>query len=112
MTRWCLLAAALVSASACTKHEASNPLTEFGLPNSFELRGQVLERVAAGSYLYLRITDGHTEHWVATLRRTATSDASVNVTVFAQAPHFHSSRLDREFSPLLFGAVSPAPESP
>lgn len=93
----------------------ANPLAEYGLSQPTSLHGEVLERVPAGSYLYLRLRDdaGH-QHWVATLRATASQTDDVTVTVVARAPSFTSKRLARAFEPLLFGAVSPTPkkESP
>lgn len=88
----------------------SNPLSTYSLAEPVLLHGLVLERVPAGSYLYLRLRDdaGH-EHWVATLRATASSANDVNVTVVARAPTFTSRRLARVFEPLLFGAVSTTP---
>jgi hypothetical protein len=87
-----------------------NPLSRYGLAEPTLLHGQVLERVAAGSYLYLRLRDDSgLEHWVATLRATASSADDVNVTVVARAPSFTSKRLARVFEPLLFGAVSSHP---
>ena len=83
------------------------------MPASFSLRGTVVERVPAGSYLYLRVEQPTgTTHWVATLARTAASGPEVDVTVFARSDHFHSRRLERDFDPLLFGAVSPRQELP
>lgn len=89
----------------------TNPLAEYSLAEPSRLRGQVLERVPAGSYLYLRLRDDSgLEHWVATLRATASSTDDVTVTVVARAPSFTSKRLARVFEPLLFGAVSPTPK--
>lgn len=86
----------------------SNPLSEHRLTEPTLLHGRVLERVPAGSYLYLRVRDDSgREHWVATLRATASSADDVDVTVVARAPSFTSKRLARVFEPLLFGAVSP-----
>ncbi|MBM4778235.1 MAG: hypothetical protein GQE15_11090 [Archangiaceae bacterium] len=86
-----------------------NPLVTHALTRPETLAGHVVERVPAGSYLYLRLVDAQgTAHWVATLRRTAPTGDDVRVTVFARAETFHSSRLSRDFSPLSFGPVSPA----
>lgn len=94
---------------------AENPLARYALSEPTRLHGQVLERVPAGSYLYLRLRDDSgREHWVATLRATASSSDDVTVTVVSRAPSFTSKRLGRAFEPLLFGAVSSTPtkESP
>ncbi len=89
----------------------SNPLSQYGLSEPTLLQGRVVERVRAGSYLYLRLRDeAGLEHWVATLRATASSSDDVTVTVVARAPSFTSKRLARVFEPLLFGAVSPTPK--
>ncbi len=86
-----------------------NPLVTHALTRPETLVGRVVERLPAGSYLYLRVIDSEgAAHWVATLRRTASTDDDVRVTVFARADTFHSTRLSRVFSPLSFGPVSPA----
>jgi hypothetical protein len=78
----------------------------------FGFTGHVEERLSAGSYLYLRVRDAAgAGHWVATLTSTASATDDVDVQIFARAEDFHSRRLGRDFSPLLFGTVrSRAPE--
>lgn len=104
MSRLLLLSLLVTNASP-----QQNPLVTHGLTRPETLVGHVVERVPAGSYLYLRVIDAvGAAHWVATLRRTAATDDAVRVTVFARAETFHSTRLDRDFSPLSFGTISPA----
>lgn len=88
----------------------ANPLATYALSRPEQFVGRVTERIPAGTYLYLRVQHASELHWVATLRRTAPAADEVRVTVFARAERFTSSRLAREFSPLSFGAVSPAAE--
>jgi hypothetical protein len=99
----------LLSLLVTTAPPQGNPLVTHALTRPETLVGYVVERLPAGSYLYLRVIDSEgAPHWVATLRRTASTDDDVRVTVFARADTFHSTRLSREFSPLSFGPVSPA----
>lgn len=88
-----------------------NPLTRHALDaaSRYTLRGRVEERLAAGSYLYLRVRDASGGgHWVATLRSTAPAADEVEVRVMARSERFTSRRLGRDFAPLHFGAVSGA----
>jgi len=70
------------------------------------LTGRVLERIAAGPYVYLRLhaTSGE-QAWLVSLRATTPADAKVRALVVGRAERFESRRLSREFSPLLFAAV-------
>ncbi len=105
-------------APACDRTAPRNPLEQYRLERPIEVRGNVLERLSAGSYLYLKVHEASgAERWVATLKQTASTSNQVVVTVFGEAATFASPRLGRTFSPLSFGAVragSPAvpPESP
>lgn len=84
----------------------ANPLTRFTLPQPERLSGCIEERIQAGGYLYLRITDASgAQHWVATLTRSAPKGSCVEAIVFARADQFHSSRLDRDFSDLSFASL-------
>ncbi|MDI1447438.1 hypothetical protein [Polyangium sp. 6x1] len=112
-----MLAAGLAAGAhaATSAGPAKNPLVAYALgPSSrFGFTGRVAERVSAGSYLYLRVQDAAgTEHWVATLTSTASTAEDVEVQVFARAEDFHSKRLSRDFSPLLFGTVRPRAPKP
>jgi len=118
---WRMIAAALccsILPSACDRTAPRNPLEQYGLARPIEVRGEVVERLSAGSYLYLKVHEpSGAERWVATLTQTASSSNQVVVTVFGEAASFASHRLGRTFAPLSFGAVragSPAvpPESP
>jgi hypothetical protein len=88
-----------------------NPLTRYALDTAsrYTLCGRVEERLPAGSYLYLHVRDAEgTGHWVATLRATAPAADEVEVKVMARSERFASPRLQRDFAPLHFGAVSGA----
>lgn len=99
----------LLSLLVTTAPPQGNPLVTHALTRPETLVGHVVERLPAGSYLYLQLVDAEgATHWVATLRRTAPVGDDVSVTVFARADRFHSTRLARDFSPLSFGPVSPA----
>lgn len=99
----------LLSLLVTTAPPQGNPLVTHALTRPELLVGHVVERLPAGSYLYLRVIDAAgAPHWVATLRRMAPAGDDVRVTVFARAATFHSARLSRDFSPLSFGPVSPA----
>jgi hypothetical protein len=93
---------ALFSALTFTAAPAANPLVGFALERPETLRGCVVERVPAGSYLYVRLEDGR---WLATLSATASAAPCITSTVFARAPRFHSQRLSRDFEPLAFGTL-------
>jgi hypothetical protein len=68
--------------------------------------GTVLERIPAGSYVYLRIQreDG-TSSWVVTAELLAPDAARVRVHSVRSVDRFVSPRLKRTFSPLLFAIV-------
>ncbi|QRK11080.1 hypothetical protein JQX13_14005 [Archangium violaceum] len=90
---------------------SGNPLEHYTLEPSarFGFTGLVEERLRAGSYLYLRVRDpAGAQHWVATLSSTASAADAVQVRIFARSEDFHSKRLGRDFSPLLFGTVRSA----
>jgi len=120
LTRIALLAAALafaVAASAAAagsvfptapQPPALNPFVASALSSGdqFAVDGRVLERVRAGSYLYLRIDAAGQQHWAATLASLAPDGNDVHLTVVGRSPHFHSARLNREFEDLWFAAVN------
>jgi hypothetical protein len=104
-------AAATTTSGLLPSGTTDNPLTRhaLGAASRYTLCGSVEERLAAGSYLYLRVRDATgARHWVATLRATASDASEVEVKVMARAEQFSSRRLDRDFTPLHFGAVSSA----
>jgi hypothetical protein len=122
MRRTVIVSLVLLAAGLATAHTVwperptGNPLLQYALEPSasFGFTGHVEERVGAGSYLYLRVRDpAGARHWVATLTSTASTADEVKVRIFARADEFHSKRLGRDFSPLLFGTVrTAAPPSP
>ena len=72
----------------------------------------MVERVAAGPYVYLRLQEpsGRRE-WFVSLAATTPDTSPVRALVIGRAARFHSSRLDRDFSPLSFAAVRRDTES-
>jgi hypothetical protein len=121
-----LLASSLVVVSLATAAHAqsaldvplhgTNPLIGAALPKSevFSTDARVLERRAAGSYVYLRVAADGRERWAATVASLVPPNAEqVRLTVLGRARNFHSARLDRDFAELWFVAVrdvSPAVE--
>lgn len=73
---------------------------------STRFTGDVVERLPAGSYVYLRIRrdDGSTP-WVVTAEALAPDAARVRVHVVRRVDRFDSPRLHRSFSPLHFAIV-------
>jgi hypothetical protein len=68
--------------------------------------GKVLERLNAGSYVYLRVArDGGAEAWVVTAEAIAPDAEKVRVRALRRVDHFDSKRLGRVFAPLFFGIV-------
>jgi hypothetical protein len=65
----------------------------------------VLEVLGAGPYAYLRVRASTGERWVTTLEATRPRTDRVTVRVIGESPHFHSSRLERDFTDLAFGIV-------
>jgi hypothetical protein len=89
----------------------SNPLVAYGLDASERhwFEGVVVTRLAAGQYVYLRLRDATgAETWLVSLAATTPATARVRALAIGRAEHFHSRRLDRDFSPLLFAAVRSA----
>lgn len=90
---------------------AANPFVAHALPAEQRSwrEGSVVERVATGPYVYLRLRapDGSLG-WVVSLRATTPADDHVRAFVVGRADHFHSQRLDRDFDPLAFAAVRAA----
>jgi hypothetical protein len=95
-----------------TPSASPNPFIEHSLPSRERrwLHGTVRERLAAGPYVYLRLReeDG-SEAWLVSLKATTPKDDRVRALVLGQADHFRSSRLQRDFVPLLFAAVRGQP---
>jgi hypothetical protein len=120
---WALFVAAPEAADsgdvAATEQPSSalGPLGAYLLPASGRLsfEGRVLERLAAGSYTYLRIERGDgTRNWVVTLSGVTPSsaahaqpDSRVRVVAVGYAERFTSKRLSRSFDGLYFAVVRP-----
>jgi hypothetical protein len=104
--RTALLVAVVAAFAVSTgKPEGGNPIVRHATER-FTERGEVLERLNAGSYRYLRLrTEAGPEVWVATLAATAPTADRIEVVVFARARDFKSARLGRSFSELWFGAA-------
>jgi hypothetical protein len=88
-----------------------NPFAAHALPAEQHAwrKGDVIERVSAGPYVYLRLRerDGRVI-WLVSLRATTPTADHVRALVVGQAKRFHSRRLGRDFSPLAFAAVRSA----
>jgi hypothetical protein len=114
--RWIatMCCALLLACEATPDASPSNPFAANALHKSqrFSFDARVEERMPAGGYLYLHVRDltGAT-HWIATLRAFAPASDAVRVRVMARAEHFRSPRLGRDFSPLLFAALSASQRS-
>jgi hypothetical protein len=68
--------------------------------------GRVLERLNAGSYVYLRVERAYgVEAWVVTAEAIAPDAEKVRVRALRRVNHFESKRLGRAFAPLFFGIV-------
>lgn len=92
------------------KHANSNPLSSSASPSRRErlFEGSVVERLAAGGYTYVAVSDEGVARWVATMGDAPQMGVAVRVEAFAASDDFHSPRLDRDFDRLLFGTVEPA----
>jgi hypothetical protein len=80
------------------------------------LSGEILERLDAGSYVYLRVrpADAGAETWIVlpVLEAPPADATAIRVRVMRRVERFHSRRLGREFSELLFAARDAALSSP
>lgn len=83
------------------------PLAEMTPPAPGEqtFAGVVEERLAAGSYTYLAVRTDDALRWVATMGDGAALGARVQIKSMGTRTDFHSRRLDRTFSELVFGVV-------
>jgi hypothetical protein len=111
------LALMLLAGAVCLgwwhRAHASGPAEALPFALTVERRrfdATVLERLPAGEYLYLRVRDeaGATP-WLVTLAGAHALPDHLSVRTFGRLDRFHSPRLDRDFSPLLFTSVAPAP---
>ncbi len=94
--------------------KSANPLSAAGSPAPGErgFEGAVLERLSAGGYTYVAVSDAGVPRWVATLGGAPQTGTQVRVEAFAASTDFHSPRLDRNFDRLLFGTVEPTLSNP
>jgi hypothetical protein len=93
------------------KDPKANPFAAHALPLALRTwrEGEVIERVPAGPYVYLRLREsGGRTTWLASLRATTPPSHHVRALIVGEAAHFRSARLGREFSPLAFAAVRSA----
>jgi len=75
-------------------------------PQDSRFSGRVLERLRAGSYVYLLVErQGHEPAWVVTADVVAPDAERVHVRVVRRVDRFESKRLSRTFTPLAFGIV-------
>jgi hypothetical protein len=88
----------------------ANPLLTHALAASDHhwISGDVETRLHAGHYTYLRLRGPGNPAWIVSLSATTPDASRVRALVIGRAEHFHSRRLQRDFSPLLFAAVRPA----
>jgi hypothetical protein len=107
-----LYASLLILLSACADapdgQHGSNPYLQHALSSAARSwrDGEIVERLAAGPYLYLRLREaGGGSVWLVSLRATTPPSSRVRALVLGRAERFQSRRLAREFSPLLFAAV-------
>ena len=87
---------------------AQNPFASAERVNKNESAwsGRVLERLNAGSYVYLQVErEGVGPTWVVTAEAIAPDAERVSVRVLRRVDHFESKRLKRTFAPLFFGIV-------
>ena len=103
-------ASARAPAEATERAATTIPLGELRppAPGEAELVGVVEERLAAGSYTYLAVRVGETQHWVATMGPGREPGERVKVRSMGTRTDFFSRRLDRTFSELVFGVVDDA----
>lgn len=105
----------LLSACPCPDSKTTNLTVEQSNPfaaNALEpaqrwsVDGTVLGRIDVGHYVYLHIRQpSGAAVWTVSLAITTPSTPRVRAWVLGRAEHFHSRRLSRDFSPLLFAAV-------
>jgi len=111
--RYLILLLLVLSIWACGSGQADgsappNPFAAHALPAELQSwrQGEVIERVNAGPYVYLRLREGDgRSSWLVSLRATTPAAEHVRALVVGQAERFHSRRLGRDFSPLAFAAV-------
>src|SRR3954465_9053320 len=88
---------------------AHNPLAQLvrDAIDDQPIEGLVEQRLAVGSYTYLALrTRSEQPLWAVTMGSGAPPGARVKVRIMGHSEQFYSRRLDRTFSPLVFGIVS------
>jgi hypothetical protein len=104
-----LLSAALAGAAVlgAPAPNGGGPLAQHALApeQRYTFDGEVVEVLDAGAYAYLRVRAASGDRWVTTLEATRPRVTQVRVRVIGESAHFHSSRLDRDFTDLAFGIV-------
>lgn len=94
--------------SGAARRSTQNPYAQYAVAESDRtwLHGRVEQRLVAGHYVYLRLRPPVGDAvWLVSLAATTPSTQEVRALVLGRAAHFHSPRLSRDFSPLLFAAV-------
>lgn len=82
------------------------PLTSALLPAPIGFEGRVAERLAVGSYAYLRVErEGAADAWVVAMRPRANVGDRVQISAVGRAENFDSKRLGRRFDELWFAVV-------
>jgi hypothetical protein len=94
---------ALLGLGACsTSPVAGNPLSRLERVASIAFEGQVVERLDAGGYSYLRLQDGR---WVVGLDKGHREGDAVRVLPVGLAHDFESRKTGRTFGTLTFGVL-------
>lgn len=101
-----LLAAALVV--GCSDRQPSAPAPTSGIgPGPVE--GRVLEKLGAGSYIYLRLSTAEGELWAAVPNSSVTVGAEVTIANPHLMEGFTSPTLERTFERIVFGTLAQTP---
>lgn len=94
-------------AVAATPPRASNPLAGI-TPCDLRFAAVVDERIRAGGYAYLKLTDSDgQQRWLATMGTGPTPGSHVHVHAYGSRTDFHSARTGKTFEQLLFGEIEP-----
>lgn len=92
---------------ACARgpHGARNPFEEARLVNQ-SLTATLVKATTAGGYTYLDLTSSDGGRLSLVIMGDVPDGAELQLHAYAELSHFHSKRLNRDFSPLLFGSVT------
>lgn len=91
--------------------QAAKPAPTAGMPKLADadvetVSGRIGTILDAGHYTYVRLDDDSDSRWVVAMGATGLSVGDdVAFSVLGQRRDFHSSRLDRDFSELIFGRL-------